>query len=309
MDKEFPRNIVEFMDKFSTEEACRTYILRVRWPVNFVCPACGGGKGWNTARGTVYCSLCHRQTSPTAGTILHNSRVLLKRWFLAMWLACTQKTGLSASNLQRELGLGSYKTAWLMLQKLRQAMVRTGRERLSGIIEVDETYIGGNEEDVRGRKLVGKSLVAIAVEVNGQNLGRVRLRHIPDASGMSLVNFVTDYIEKGSIVHTDGWKGYRELGNREFQHRVTHTAGDEKLAVNIFPHVHLVASLLKRWLGATHQGRVGQKHLQQYLDEFTFRFNRRKSRYIGKIFYRLVEQLVLHQTLTYREIISRPTAN
>lgn len=305
----FARNMVEFMNKFSTEEACRTYLLQIRWPEYFVCPACGRKKGWITSRGTVCCSSCHRQTSPTAGTILHNSRVPLKSWFLAMWMACTQKTGLSASNLQRELGLGSYKTAWLMLQKLRQAMVRIGRELLNGTVEVDETYVGGNEENVRGRELVKKALVVIAVEVDGRKLGRVRLSHIPDASGASLVGFVTDCVEKGSLVHTDGWRGYNGLGHMGYQHRVTHTTGDKELAVDIFQHVHLISSLLKRWLGATHQGKVGLKHLQRYLDEFTFRFNRRKSRHVGKIFHRLVEQLVLRQALTYRDITSGPSNN
>ncbi len=219
-----------------------------------------------------------------------------------MWLTCTQKTGLSAKGLQRELGLGSYQTAWLMLQKLREAMVRIGRDRLQGSVEADETYIGGEEKGVHGRKLVGKALVAIAVELDGRKVGRVRLRHVPDGSGESLVRFVTDCVEIGSRVHTDGWSGYQGLDKAGYKHRVTHTSGDAALAVEVFPHVHLVASLLKRWLGATHQGRVGHKHLQGYLDEYAFRFNRRKSRHVGKIFHRLCEQLVLRQARTYREI-------
>jgi transposase-like protein len=223
---------------------------------------------------------------------------------MAMWLACTQKTGLSAAGLQRTLGLGSYRTAWLMLQKLRQAMVREGREHLAGAVEVDETYIGGAEEGVRGRELRDKSLVVIAVELDGRKVGRVRLRHVPDASGDSLIGFVSEFVQPGSQVHTDGWKGYNGLAAAGFKHRVTHTQGDGELAVEVFPHVHLVASLLKRWLGATHQGKVGSKHLQGYLDEFTFRFNRRRSRHVGKIFHRLAEQLVLRQASTYKELVA-----
>ena len=211
MAEEFPKNLMEFIAEFATEEACRRYLLKIRWPDGIVCPICGSRRGWITARGQYHCASCGRQTSPTAGTILHNSRVPLRKWFLAMWLVCTQKTGLSAKDLQRELGLGSYKTAWLMLQKLRQAMVRVGRDQLVGTVEVDETYVGGVEEGVRGRELVRKALVVIAVELEGRKMGRIRLRHIPDASTRTLVGFITDCVENGSLIHTDGWKGYTGL--------------------------------------------------------------------------------------------------
>jgi transposase-like protein len=300
----FPRNLIEFSDRFASDEACVEYLAGLRWPGGFVCPRCGHVTGWPTARGTIFCQGCRRQTSVTAGTIFHKTHLPLRCWFLAMWLACTQKTGLSAKGLQRELGLGSYRSAWLMLQKLRQAMVRAGRDRLQGSVELDETYIGGEETGVIGRRLVGKALVVIAVELDGRKIGRVRLRHVPDGSAGSLLPFVAEAVEPGAQIHTDGWVGYSRLAHAGggYRHRVTHVRGDHELALGAFPRVHLVASLLKRWLGATHQGRVSHKHLQRYLDEFSFRFNRRRSRHVGQLFHRLAEQLVLRQALTYTEI-------
>ena len=302
MSTEFPKNLVEFTQRFVTEEACASYLAAVRWPEGFVCPACGGHKGWATSRKSYYCAGCRHQTTLTAGTILHQSHLPLRSWFWGMWLICTQKTGMSAKGLERELGLGSYKTAWLMLQKLRQAMVRMGRDTLTGTVEVDETYVGGEEAGVGGRQLVGKALVAIAVELDGKKVGRIRLRHVPDASGKSLVGFIADCVGKGSKVHTDDWNGYNSVQEAGYIHRVTPVLGDPQRALKHFPHVHLVASLLKRWLGATHQGRVTGKHLQRYLDEYAFRFNRRRSEHVGKLFHRLVEQLVLRQAETYPEI-------
>ena len=302
---QFPRNLLEFTEQFSTEQDCHQYLMRSRWPDGFVCPRCAGTRAWPTRRGQLFCAACKRQTSATAGTVLHGSRVPLRGWFLALWLACTQKTGLSAAGLQRALGLGSYRTAWLLLQKLRTAMVRLDRERLEGTVEVDETYGGGSEEGVRGRQLASKCLVVVAVELDGDRMGRIRLRHIADASGRSLGEFIGDSVEPGSTVHTDGWRGYAGLERAGYVHRVTPTRGDDAVTAAEFPHVHLVVSLLKRWLTGTHQGGVGSKHLQLYLDEFTFRFNRRKSRHVGKIFYRLAEQLMLRQTTTYKGLKAR----
>lgn len=293
---------MEFLDRFATEERCLTYLYRVRWPKGFVCPQCAGRVGWLTNRGTVFCSRCQRQTTPTAGTILHNSRTAIRKWFLAGWLFCTQKTGVSAKTLQRELPV-SYKTAWLMLQKLRQATVRAERSQLVGKVEVDETYLGGQESGVMGRQLVDKALIVIAVELEGKQVGRVRLRHVPDASGASLVGFLKDFVAQGTLVHTDDWNGYNGVQAAGFAHRVTSLQGDPERARKFFPHVHLVASLLKRWLVATHQGRVRKEHLQAYLDEYAFRFNRRRSRHVGKIFHRLMEQLVLRKAKTYEEIV------
>jgi transposase-like protein len=304
---QFPCNLMEFLDRFGTEDSCLEYLRATRWPEGFKCPGCGSGEGWLTRRGTIYCRGCDLQTSVTAGTILHNSRTPVRKWFVAVWLLCTQKTGVSAKTLQRELKIG-YKTAWLILQKLRGAMVRTDRGPLSKMAEVDETYVGGQEVGVTGRQLVGKALVAIAVELDGKKVGRIRLRQVPDASSKSLVGFIADSVEKGAIVHTDDWNGYNGVKAAGYVHRVTPVLGEHERALKYFPHVHLVASLLKRWLGATHQGGVQKQHLQGYLDEFTFRFNRRRSRDVGKIFHRLIEQLVIHKAKTYNEIVESAKA-
>jgi len=307
-EEAFPRNLMEFLDRFGTDEACLEYVRTVRWLDGFRCPACGSRQGWATARGTMYCRGCHRQTSPTAGTILHKSRTPIRKWFVAVWWMCTQKTGVSAKTLQRELPVG-YKTAWLMLQKLRRAMVREERSPLIGKAEVDESYIGGEESGIGGRQLVGKALVVIAVELDGKKIGRIRLRHIPDASGKSLVGFIADSVQKGARVHTDDWNGYNGVREAGYLHQVTPVLGDPQRALRYFPHVHLVASLLRRWLGATHQGSVRKRHLQVYLDEYTFRFNRRRSRHAGKIFYRVIEQMVVHEPKTYSEIVATPEIN
>jgi len=304
----FPENMMDFLEQFAAEEACLAYLCKVRWPKGFVCPVCGGRQGWQTGRGAVFCGQCRRQTSPTAGTILHNSRTALRKWFLAGWLFCTQKTGVSAKTLQRELKVG-YKTAWLMLQKLRQATIRAERSQLSGKVEVDESFVGGQESGVVGRQAGEKALVVIAVELEGKKVGRVRLRLIPDASGDSLVGFLKDCVAPGTTVHTDDWNGYNGVRAAGFAHRVTTLQGDAERARKFFPHVHLVASLLKRWLLATHQGRVQKEHLQAYLDEYAFRFNRRRSMHVGKIFYRLMEQVVLRKARGYWEIVNPSKAN
>jgi len=308
VNEAFPENLMAFLDKFDTDEACLVYLSAIRWPDGFICPECSSCDGWATARGTMYCRGCDRQTSLTAGTVLHNSRTPIRKWFVAVWLLCTQKTGVSAKTIQRELRVG-YKTAWLMLQKLRQATVRAERGLLRGMVEVDETYVGGPESGVGGRQLVGKALVAIAVELDGKKVGRIRLRHVPNASGKSLVGFITDCVEKGSKVHTDDWNGYNGVKAAGYAHSVTPILGDQERALKFFPHVHLIASLLKRWLGATHQGGVQKQHLQAYLDEYVFRFNRRRSKHVGKIFHRLIEQIVVHKAESYREIVNTAKIN
>jgi transposase-like protein len=239
----------------------------------------------------------------TAGTIFQDTRTPLPVWFRAMWWVTTQKNGASALGLQRVLGLKKYKTAWTMLHKLRRAMVRPGRDLLTGRIEVDESYVGGEEEGLPGRLNLKKALVVVAVEEDGPRIGRIRLRQIMDASAESLLPFVRASVEAGSVVHTDGWRGYLPLDSNGYRHEVTILKGKKKAPSELMPRVHLVISLLKRWLLGTHQGAVSQKHLDYYLDEFTFRFNRRRSKSRGKLFFRLAQQAVAIDPVPYGRIV------
>ena len=306
---DYPRTLQEFDEWFPSEEACADYLRRLRWPDGFRCPSCAGDKAWSTTRGQWRCAKCQRQTSEIAGTIFEGTRKSLRMWFQAMWYVTSQKFGGSALGLQRVLGLGSYETAWTWLHKLRRAMVRPGRDRLAGRIEVDETYVGGDEEDVRGRQTQKKAIVAIAVEVlEPRGFGRVRLRQIPDVSAESLVPFVCAVVEPGSTVETDGWLSYNPLTKHGYEHVRTIISGSGNPAHVLMPAVHRVASLLKRWLLGTHQGAVSAKHLDYYLDEFTFRFNRRTSRARGLLFYRLVEQAVRADPAPYERIVRGKTA-
>jgi len=241
--------------------------------------------------GRILCSGCRLQQSVMMGTVLENSHMPLPTWFRAMWYVCANKNGMSAQNLQRLLGLRSYNTAWLCLHKLRRAMVRPGRECLSGIVEVDEAYLGGPAEGKRGRGAFGKQIVFVAAEVRGRKVGRIRLSHIPDVSGDTLERAVAEYVTKGSIVRTDGWKGYNNVTIAGYTHEVAAGSTDE-LANIVLPKCHLVVSLVKRWILGTLQGNVGKEHLQDYLNEFTFRFNRRGSKSRGLLFYRLAQQVV-----------------
>jgi transposase-like protein len=249
------------------------------------------------------CAGCGYQASVTAGTVFQDTRKPLTLWFRAAWWVTSQKNGASAMGLQRVLGLKSYKTAWTWLHKLRRAMVRPDRDRLNGRIEVDETYLGGLEEGVRGRQTDAKALIVVAAQEDGPGIGRIRMHRIMDASAESLMPFVRDSAEPGSIIHTDGWLGYEPLERNGYQHDVTFLRGKKKTPSELMPRVHRVISLLKRWLMGTHQGAVSLEHLDYYLDEFTFRFNRRKSRSRGKLFFRLLQQAVAVDPVPYKSMV------
>jgi transposase-like protein len=224
-----------------------------------------------------------------------------------MWWMTTQKNGASALGLQRVLGLKKYETAWTWLHKLRRAMVRPGRDLLTGRVEVDESYVGGEEKGLPGRLNLEKALIVVAAQADGPGIGRIRMRQIIDASAESLVPFVQDSVGPGSLIHTDGWRGYLPLESKGYDHEVTVVSGKKKPPSELMPRVHLVISLLKRWLMGTHQGAVSQKHLDHYLDEFTFRFNRRRSKSRGKLFFRLAQQAVAVDPVPYDRIV-HPTS-
>jgi len=301
--EDYPRTLQQLEQRFATDEACRRYLFALRWPDGFVCPRCGGRTAWSMKRGLWLCGQCRCQVSVTAGTIFQDSHLSLTTWFRAMWHVTTQKNGVSALGLQRVLGLGSYKTAWALLHKLRRAMVRPGRDRLHGLVEVDETYWGGEEEGVVGRLTQDKALLVIAAEADGQGIGRIRLRRVADLTQESLHGFIGQGVEPGSMVRTDGLNVYLGLAgylhDRQVQRR-------QPPGVHLLPRVHRVVSLLKRWLMGTHQGAVGHAHLDYYLDEFTFRFNRRKSASRGKLFYRLAQQAVQVGPAPYDSLIKPP---
>lgn len=296
--EDYPGSLAEFEERFATEAACLEYLARMRWPDGFVCPQCGANRAWRTSRGLWSCQHCDVQTSVTAGTIFHRTRKPLRLWFRTMWHITTQKYGANALGLRRVVEPGCYETSWQWLHKLRRAMVRPGRDRLSGCVQVDETYIGGRKKGgKRGRGAEGKALVVIGVEDKApKGIGRIRLQHVADASAESLGGFVQAMIEPGSVVRTDDWPGYAILPSLGYKREV-------------FPSMelklpHLVASLLKRWLLGTYQGAVRPTHLAYYLDEFTFRFNRRASRQRGKLFYRLVQQALMVDPVQENELIA-----
>jgi transposase-like protein len=307
----YPRSTGEFQSWFATDADCVDYLDWMRWPDGFVCPRCGHAGGWPVADGRYKCAGCGARTSVTAGTLFDRRRTPLTVWFTACWMFAAQKDGVSALSLQRALEIGSYPTAWAMLHRLRSVLVRPGRDRLAGIVEVDETYIGGEEPGLRGGREKGKkALVGVAIEVKEpRGYGRCRMQILRNGSAASLHPFVTDHVEPGARVITDGWRGYLGLDKLGYTHeprsqRAARARGDDP--GELLPAVHRVASLAKRWLLGTHQGSVDDAHLQSYLDEFVFRFNRRTSRSRGLVFYRVLELAVAHEPVRYRDLVADP---
>lgn len=278
-DERFPRTLFEFSHRFPTEEACEAYLAECRWPDGFRCPQCGHDRAWPLPKRRLYeCAQCGHQTSTTAGTVLHRTRTDLRLWFLAAFLMTTDKRGLSALSLQRQIGVNRYETAWMMLHKLRRAMVNANRTLLRGTVEVDEAWLGGEQKGLPGgRNRQGRraSLAVFAVELADGRPVRLRIKLVPDDLGKTLVGFIQDTVEPGATIITDGWKGYNGLTKAGYTH-VRIVEGRGKTFRDPVPHVHVAIGNAKSWLLGTHKG-VWPRHLAVYLDEFVFRYNRRRN--------------------------------
>ncbi|MCP4474559.1 MAG: IS1595 family transposase [Gammaproteobacteria bacterium] len=288
--EKYPENFDKLIDMFPSDEACLDYLSLIRWPDGYQCSRCSSCNSLKLSRGLYRCLSCKYESSVISGTLFQDTHKPLRLWFRAIWYVVNQKNGVSALGLQKALGLGSYRTAWNWLHKLRRTMVRPGRDKLSSIVEVNETLLGGKHPGKRGRGAAGKTIVLIAVEESRQGIGRIRCSDISNASADSLGQTVQQMVVAGSTIRTDGWRGYMSLTKLGYLHVPMNNSNiKESDSVQL---AHRVASLLKRWLMGTHHGGINHQNLPYYLDEFTFRFNRRTSRSRGKLFYRLVQQAV-----------------
>lgn len=306
----YPRSTGEFRAWFATDEDCLDYLRWLRWPEGFVCPRCDNHGGWPVADGSYKCPRCKAQTAVTAGTLFDRRRSPLTVWFAACWQFAMANDGISALSLQHGLEIGSYQTAWAMLHRLRAVLVTPGQDRLSGTVEVGETRLGG-EGLQRGEGANGEpALLAVAVERKElHGYGRCRITVVGDSSADSRRLFVRNNVEPGSTVVTHGWpndSGITQLGYRHepFSQRAAATAGED--VVPLLPGVHRVASLAKRSLRRTRQGRFDQAHLQSYLNEFCFRSNHRRPMSRALLFYRVLELAVTHEPVRYRQLIANP---
>lgn len=300
--RDYPRSYAQLLAWFGVDARCLDYLDWLRWPDGFVCPNCASAVGWRLADRRWKCGGCERKVSATAGTIFDKTRTPLTVWFAAAWLMVNSKTGISATQLQREMELGSYQTAWAMLHRYRSVMVLPGRDRLRGEVEVDESYLGGPEPGIPGRGALGKVLFAAAVELEEHSFGRARLGIIQDASAESLAAFLDANVEPGSRVVTDGWSSYPPATRDRYKHKGTSISASGLPAHEVLPATHRVFSLVKRWVMGTLQGSTSPAHLQGYFDEWVFRFNRRRSRSRGLLFYTLLRQAVDADPLTYRSL-------
>jgi transposase-like protein len=301
---EFPKNLPDFDRLFPTEQACLAFLEWVRWGKSFSCQRCKHNQFWQTATGLRRCPACEFKNSVKTGSIFEKSKIGLKMWFYAIWWVTSQKNGVSALSLQRFLGIGSYETSWLLLHKIRSAMVFSDRHLLAGDIEVDEAFLGGVRAGKRGRGAEGKQLIVIAAEYSGRKkIGRIRIQRSIDASARKIEAFIQDNIAPKSRVHTDGWRGYNGVAALGYSHSPQKSGLVDPN--ELLPRINIVTSLLKRWLLGTHQGRLDLKHMDSYLDEFVFRFNRRTSKVRGLLFQRVIENSFKTSPSTYKSLISR----
>ena len=298
----YPRSYAQLRAWFDEDWKCLDYLDWLRWPDGFVCPHCSSVRGWRLGDSRWKCAGCDRKVSATAGTIFDKTRTPLTVWFATGWRLVGDKVGVSATQVQREMELGSYQTAWAMLHRYRSVMVRPGRDRLRGDVEVDESFLGGPEPGVPGRGALGKVLFAGAVERDEGRFGRARLGVIPNAGAVSLAAFLDANVEPGSRVITDGWAAYPAATRDRYEHTGTSVAASGLQAHEVLPAVHRVFSLAKRWLMGTMQGSVSPEHLPAYFDEWVFRFNRRNSPSRGLLFHTLMSQAVEGQPVTYKSL-------
>jgi transposase-like protein len=309
---DLPNDLPGFLARFGSDEQCRDHLVRTRWPDGFRCGGCGPGEAWSHRKRLIEeCRACGRQHSILAGTMFEQTKTGLARWFLAIHLVTASKGGISASELQRQMGFASYQTAWSWLHKIRNAMIRPGRDPLKGHVEVDETLVGAAKSGPPGRGALGKSLVVGAIETgtgkgNGPTLGRLRLQAIDDAGAPSLEHFLATSTTRPIAVTTDGWRGYSRLKARGYTHKAIRLSLNTGNASQYLPAIHLVFGLAKRWLLGTHHGAVRAKHLQRYLNEFAFRFNRRTATKLSHGFARLVQYALQTPPITYSQIVRNP---
>ena len=302
--KLYPENAIELMDMFPDDESCLDYLCMIRWPYGYQCIRCQNKDALKLGRGLYRCKSCKYEGSVIVGTLFQDTRKPIRLWFQAIWYVVNQKNGVSALGLQKAIGLGSYHTAWEWLHKLRRAMVRPGRDKLDGVVEINETLIGGEATGKRGRGAEHKTVVLIAAEDTPWGIGRIRLTPIIDSSGEILISAIIHMVAEGSTIRTDGWSGYAGLSKHGYTH-VPIVNNDVK-SNDAISAAHLIASLLKRWLTGTHQGACSHKNLSYYLDEFTFRFNRRTSNFRGKLFYRLIQQALEIDPVPSKDLVSAP---
>ena len=301
---DYPRTPTEFDAWFVSETACAEFLGRVRWPEGFRCPSCCGTDAWPTARGQLRCNRCQRQNIGDGGDDLRgHSKAIAPLVPGDVVRDQPEARGQLRSACNAFLGLGSYQTAWAWLHKLRRAMVRPGRDLLGGAVEVDETYVGGRETGVVGRQTKTKSIVAIAAEVRGRGTGRIRMSRVEDVAARSLIPFVQTTVAPGATVRTDGWSAYSGLANQGYDHQPRSISASGDPAHIVMPRVHRVAALLDRWWLGIHHGAIDADHLDYYLDEFTFRFNRRRSQARGLLFFRLLQQAVQHEPVPYKGLV------
>ncbi len=309
---DLPGDLPSFLERFGTDAQCRAHLFEVRWPEGFRCAGCGHDRAWALRSRLIdECAACGKQHSLLAGTIFEQTKTGLARWFLAIFLVTSSKRGISAMELKRQMGFGSYQTAWSWLHKIRRAMVRPDREPLALRVEADETYVGGPKPGKPGRGAAGKMKVAGAVEsgrgaAKGRRLGRLRLAVVDDASASSLEGFLDHAVVRATTVATDGWSGYRGLDAAGYSHEPHNLSATSDDAAAQLPAIHLVFSLAKRWLLGTHHGAVGEKHMPAYLDEFVFRFNRRTAGNLSHRFARVIEHAVQIGPTTYRALVAQP---